>query len=532
MHLRRRASAFPALPRGLRALPLLLLPLTTGCATLFGSGPATPSLREVVDSITTTPPLHRTHWGIEVWDAERARPVLRLNPEDHFVPASNNKLLVTAAALAELGPDWRYRTPLLVSGAPGDTAVAELVVVGRGDPTLSARFHPTEGAPLDSLADSVALAGIRRIDLLAVDATYFDRELVHSSWEVGDLDWYYAAPVAAFGVAEGAIPIHIAPGSEPGAPAVVRIAGPEGRAVVQARVLTDTAGAEEDWSFERRPGTDTLLFSGVLPLDEEPDTVWVTPVDPALHAAVSLRTALVERGIRVGPVRVEYGEAGAVRFEPSPERANTAAQVAGEDAMAPASPADAMVPDRGAHRTIATWTSPPMAEIVAAVLKPSQNWIAEHLLKTLGAEVEGEGSWDAGAEVERRFLFEEVGIDSGAIVIRDASGLSAQNLVTPHALIQLLEHARRQPWGPVYRAALAEPAREGTLERRLEAFAGRLQAKTGTITHVNSLSGYLTTAEGHELTFSVLTNASGRPSSEVRAAIDAIAEAIARGGGR
>ena len=516
-------TRFPSAAAGMAAL------LLSGCATFGAAPPAGADLRQLVDSITTTPPLDRTHWGVEVWDAARARPVVRLNAEDHFVPASNQKLLVTAAALDELGPEWRYRTPLLASGAPGDTAVRELVVVGRGDPTLSARFHPTDRAPVVSLADSVALAGIRHVELLVVDATWFDAERVHGSWEVGDLDYYYAAPVAAFGVAEGAIPVLRVPGARPGDPAEVRALEPYGVAAVRARVLTGEAGSERVWEMRRTPGTDTLLFLGSVPADEGVDTLWVTPTDPAVHGAVSLRRALLERGVRVGAVRVEHRD-GFVAI-PAPEEARPGqpeAHDAATDRPPPASVAHAITPDRGGYRTLATWTSPPLSEIVAAILKPSQNWIAEHLLKTLGAERGEGGSWAEGAEVERRFLFERVGIDSSAIVIRDASGLSAQNLVTPRALIQLLEHARTQSWGPVYRAALAAPGESGTLSGRMAALAGRVQAKTGTITHVNSLSGYLTTDSGRELTFSILSNASGRPAGEVRAAIDRIVEAAAR----
>lgn len=503
--------------------------LLSGCATMGAAPPIGADLRQVVDSITTTPPLQRTHWGVEVWDARRGHALVRLNAEDHFVPASNQKLLVTATALAELGPDWRYRTPLVASGAAGDTLVTELVVVGRGDPTLSARFHPSEHAPLDSLADSVAVAGIRAVELLVVDATWFEAATVQGSWEVGDLDYYYAAPVAAFGVAEGVIPIYRAPGAQPGAPAQVRALEPYGGAVVRARVLTGEPGSAREWEIRRSPGTDTLLFLGSVPADHEPDTLWVTPVDPAVQGALSLRRALVQRGVRVGPVRVEHRTG--FRVFPAPGGA-TSSPAAPADALGEEVPAahhaDATTPDRGGYRTVATWTSPPLSEVVAAILKPSQNWIAEHLVKTLGAERGEDGSWAAGAEVERRFLFEEVGIDSGAIVIRDASGLSAQNLVTPRALIQLLEHARTRPWGPVYRAAMAQPTEQGTLSGRLHALAGRVQAKTGTITHVNSLSGYLTTASGGELTFSILSNASGRPAGEVRAAIDVIVEAAAR----
>jgi serine-type D-Ala-D-Ala carboxypeptidase/endopeptidase (penicillin-binding protein 4) len=186
----------------------------------------------------------------------------------------------------------------------------------------------------------------------------------------------------------------------------------------------------------------------------------------------------------------------------------------------------------GAATPLFTWSSPPLTDVVAAVLKPSQNWIAESLHKTLGAERGPGGSWAGGVAVQRRFLHHVIGIDSASLAVRDASGLSAQNLVTPEALIRILDHARRRPWGEIYRQAMAQPGQPGTLSGRLRHLEGRLHAKTGTIMHVNGLSGYVTAADGRLLLFSVLSNASGRPAAEVRAAIDRIVTEIAATGGR
>ncbi|HSJ13055.1 MAG TPA: D-alanyl-D-alanine carboxypeptidase/D-alanyl-D-alanine-endopeptidase, partial [Longimicrobiales bacterium] len=180
-------------------------------------------------------------------------------------------------------------------------------------------------------------------------------------------------------------------------------------------------------------------------------------------------------------------------------------------------------------RTIAALASPPLAEIVPAILQPSQNWIAEHVLKTLGAERGTEGSWSGGLAVERRYLSDVVGIDSLAFNLRDGSGLAAQNLLTPAATVTLLDHVRAAPWRTQFAAALAAPGMTGsTLENRLAPLAGRLVAKTGTIANVNALSGYLTTDSGRELTFSILSNGSGLPSATVRAAMDSVVRLVAR----
>ncbi|HEX7119914.1 MAG TPA: D-alanyl-D-alanine carboxypeptidase/D-alanyl-D-alanine-endopeptidase [Longimicrobiales bacterium] len=529
-----------------------MLPLLAACASAPAgrpvARPAAPTLAEVVDSTVTTPPLDRTHWGIEVHDPARGRPVYRLNADQHFVPASNMKLVVTTVAMGELGPDYRYRTELLAAGV-ADSVARELIVVGSGDPTMSGRFFERDAAPVEALADSVYRAGIRRVEgALVIDASRFDAQGVHPTWELGDLPWYYAAPTAAFAIAEAAAPMVVSPGAAAGAPAVITFPEPAEAFVLHNRLVTDTAGAETDYDVERAPGSYDLHVSGTIAADAAPDTLWLAVVDPAAHAARALVAALERRGIEVaGGFRVIRDTAAAAALPrpdttaaPRPDTAAHAGESAGRDSRAATADPDAAAPGPGsagrppvsaAHR-IAVWTSPPMHEIVAGILEPSQNWIAEQVLKTLGAERDGRGSWPAGLDVERRYLVDVVGIDSAAVHLVDGSGLSAQNLLTPHATVRLLAHARSQPWGATYREALAEPGEEGTLERRLETLQGRVHAKTGSITHVNTLSGFLRTGTGRELIFSVMTNASGVSGGEVREAIDRIVAAMADAGGR
>lgn len=487
------------------ALTLAAL-LAAGCAP--APAPEAPPPRtaaDVVDSVIASPPLSRAHWGVRVRPAAGGPVLYGHQPDKHFRPASNMKLLVTAAAMDLLGPDHRYRTPIHVMPGAADSVAAGILIVGRGDPTLSERYHESDLAPVRALADSIAAAGVRRVDGdIIIDATYFDTVRVNPAWETGDLSWYYAAPVAPFAVAEAAVPIRVAPGPAPSEPAVLAPLVPPGLVTFVNRLATDTAGADRALDVDRRPHGDTIVVAGRVPLDRSPDTLWIAAPEPAAYAGRALALALEDRGVPVtGRVRVVTDSADAAALRRA--------------ALATAGPR-------------ITWTSPPLAEIVAGILGPSQNWMAEQLLKTLGALRGAGGSWPAGIDVEREWLFETVGIDSAAVYIRDASGLAAQNLLTPDAVVRLLAYARRSPWGEAYRDALpgaAEP--ETTLEHRLSALEGRLFAKTGTITHVNALSGYLETGRG-ELLFSILTDASGLPSGRVRDAIDRIVRAIEQEG--
>ncbi|MEJ2185147.1 MAG: D-alanyl-D-alanine carboxypeptidase/D-alanyl-D-alanine-endopeptidase [Gemmatimonadota bacterium] len=512
---------------------------------------AQPAFIETVDSITTTPPLDRTAWGIEVYDLDAHRPLFQLNAHKHFVPASNTKLVVTTVSMGELGPDWRYHTPVYAILDPAaDTVARTLVLVGRGDPSFSGRFNPSEFAVADSLADSVAVAGIRRIGRIAIDASYFEPQGFNPSWEAGDEPWYYAAPVRGAEAGEGAVAVVVTPGRRPGDAASVDVLAPGGALVVLDSIVSDTAGNGRDLDFERRFGSDTVRISGTIAVDQSPDTSWIAVADPARYLGLQLRAALDSVGIMADSLDVVTDSAVSAALlpvQPTPlcdgpcssiescrvdprtrrqEVPDTTCVTLPDPRAVDTWPDTVRLPDGAVAVRVATWASPPLADMVGGLLKPSQNWIAETLLKTLGARMQGEGSWTAGIRAEYHYLFDVVGIDSAAVYLRDGSGLSAQNLVTPNAVVQLLRFVDRQPWGSVYRQDMAEPGQQGTLEHRLVALEGRLHAKTGTIRHVNALSGYLTADDGRRLAFSILTNASGIPSGDVRAAIDGIVEAM------
>ncbi|MHB1191840.1 MAG: D-alanyl-D-alanine carboxypeptidase/D-alanyl-D-alanine endopeptidase [Longimicrobiales bacterium] len=531
----------------LRAGAVVLVLATAACARsapLQPPAPAPSDFARLADSIVSTPPLHRAHIGIEVYDPAAKRVLFRHNSDRHFVPASNQKYWPTTTALHALGPDFRYRTPVLGVGFDAGTGTAQaLVVVGRGDPTFSERFHAPDPvvldasgdtvtvrpdaatshrrslAVLDSMADSLVARGVKRVagDLI-VDASLFDEAIIPGAWTFGNLNGTSAPPTGAFVVAEGVMIVSVAPGATVGEPAVVAPWTPAGIVPIASKVVTGEAapapGEERGFgrgriSTGRGPWSDTLELTGAIPLGAEPQLLRVPMTDPVVFAAHALADALRGRGIAVeGAVRVvrDSTEAAALR----------GGLLAGAATPLPVG-------------ELTAWSSPTLGVIVKNILQPSQNWIAEQLLRTLGAEKRGRGSWRDGIAVEMEFLVGTVGIDSTALVLNDGSGMSPQNLLTPGAVVQLLEYARTAPWGQVFHDGLTGPGRPGTLSNRLRGLEGRAFGKTGSLNGVNAVSGYVTTPDGRELIFSILSNASGLASGPVVSAIDQMIMALGSG---
>lgn len=481
---------------GLAALGL------SGCATFPGSGG--PTLDEEIETIITAPPLDQIHWGILILDPVQRRILYSRNSHRKFVPASNMKLLSTATALSLLGPEYRFETEIWGFGILDRLSGrldGDLVLHPTGDPTLSERFYPSATAPLDSLAQGLWEAGVRSVTgSLVVDASRWDSTTVPGSWMVGNLPSRSAATGAALAIGEGEILVEVTAGPEVGDTAQTRWWPETPENFFSATFVT----TEPDSSLRREvhylPESRRLRIEGQVPLGGT-DTISVAQRDPAALAAEALLSSIEARGIHVdGGLRMSW--------------------IQGES-LGKGGIADS--------QRLTTLTSPPMGEIVEAILEPSQNWMTEQLVHVLGLELGEEGSWQEGFDVERDFLSQEVGVDTLDIYYRDGSGLAAYNLVTPRAMVRILEYMRESPHGELYRLALAEPGEEGsTLRNRLPGLEGRVYGKTGTISHVNSLSGYLTTQSGRELIFSVLTNGSGLPSGLVRAGIDRVVQAAAR----
>jgi serine-type D-Ala-D-Ala carboxypeptidase/endopeptidase (penicillin-binding protein 4) len=430
-----------------------------------------------------------------------------------FIPASNTKLIVTAVASALLPPNWRVKTSLYGGPVVGGVLQGDLVLYGRGDPTIDERCYATDTtlagvcdtdpfARLRQLVDSLRAKGVRAIagDIVG-DGSYFEPTLVHPNWEAFDLNWWYAAPVSGLGFHDNSVDFDWQPGAAPGAPAQITMHPDLGDITFENRTLTVPPGGESDIGdrFYRYPGTLQIWAEGTVALDNPRRTDSFALPDPNLYAARALRLALEDAGIAV---------TGTTR-----------------------STTDSLLYARlRATAPLAEVASRPLRDWIFPILNTSQNWFAEMLLKQLGKQFGKGGSWPDGLEVERRFLIDSVRVDSAQFSLSDGSGLSGSNLVSPLAFTQVLRFIRRHPRYATFAAGLPQAGVVGSLRNRFlgTPLAGRVRAKTGSISRVHSLSGYIELPGGKTLTFSVEANHHAQPSRVMLATIDSVVVDMAR----
>ncbi|MBK9167464.1 MAG: D-alanyl-D-alanine carboxypeptidase/D-alanyl-D-alanine-endopeptidase [Bryobacterales bacterium] len=439
--------------------------------------------------------------GILVEDAASGARLYALAPRRHFVPASNTKLFSTALALTRLGPDHRFHTTAVADRSPDSNgAVSWLTLVGGGDPNLSGRAIPydpeaEDGEPLaaiEALAGQVADAGVRRVDGPIVgDDSLYRWEPFPDGWAGSDALWGYGAPVSALSINDNAIRLRVLSGDPPR----LRLSPALEYFEIDNRV---EAGPEQRIQVERDPGGRQLRLTGTLPAKRAGESFLLAVDDPARFAAAALRDALTRRGVAVrGDAQTRHATDNGTR------------------------------PTAGVE--LARLTSAPLAELVRIVNKVSQNLHAEMLLRAAAHHAFGDASQGAVAKLLREFLA-SAGIREDAVDLRDASGLSRLNLVTPEAVVLLLRSMYGSPHRDLWMSLLPVAGEDGTLRSRMRAApaAGRIRAKTGTLSHVTGLSGYATQADGQVVAFSILANNQAAPSSEVRRLVDKIAEEIAR----
>ncbi len=457
--------------------------------------PEVTALAAEVDSALAGPDFARASWGVVVQSLDNGQVLYRRNAERLFLPASNLKLLTAAAALARLGPDFRWTTAVLARGTrTGDTLTGDLVVVGRGDPTFSTDAMGDSSDVLRSLrpfSDSLKARGIHVVrGRVAGDASLFTGPPLGSGWAWDDLDADYSAPVGALQFNESVAWILATPGASAGQPVSLVLQPPAAGLRVFATAVTapsDSTLARLAWN--RAPFGDSVSVSGSLPAGHAPVRLPVSVPDPTRYFTAALTEALTEGGI-------------AIRGE----------------SLAVAPPAE----------TLFVWHSPPLSTVLPLFLKPSQNQIGETLLRTLGAEAGGAGSVDSGRSVVRSVLT-GFGVPPDAYVLADGSGLSRYDFVAPSALAQVLAALYARPDFPALYAALPVAGVDGTLATRLKgtAAAGNVHAKTGSLTGVRSLSGFVKDADGENLLFVMLVNNFTVPQRVVEAAQDQVVVRLA-----
>jgi D-alanyl-D-alanine carboxypeptidase/D-alanyl-D-alanine-endopeptidase (penicillin-binding protein 4) len=466
-----------------------------------------------IDSLLTAGPFEHALWGIALMD-EKGKLVYGHNADKLFIPASNTKLVVSAVASALLPGDWTINTSLYGTGPVQDGVLrGNLVLYGRGDPTMGRRCYSTDTTQagvcdrdpftrLRELAAGLKSRGVVTVqgDLIG-DGSYYDPEIIHSDWVAYDLNWWYAAPVSGLGFNDNSVDIHWGPGPSIGAPAILTMDPNLGDLMLENRTRTTIATGPSNVGdrMYREPGTLHLWAEGEVASDFRGATESFALPDPNLFTARALRQVLAEAGISV---------LGTTRSTTDSMAYFTARQ--GEP--------------------LAETTSRPLRDWIFPILNTSQNWYAEMMLKQVGRQFEHDGSWSGGLAAERRFLRDSAGVDSTQFALADGSGLSASNLVSPTAFAQLLRYIRGRPGYQTFVLGLPQSGQIGSLKNRFigTPMEGRVRAKTGSISRVNTLSGYLEMPNGKTYSFSVQLNHHAAGGRRALNRIDEIVLALAK----
>jgi serine-type D-Ala-D-Ala carboxypeptidase/endopeptidase (penicillin-binding protein 4) len=450
--------------------------------------------------------MERGVWGVDIRSLDTGEHLFDLNAGRLMMPASNMKIVTLAAAADVLGWDYRFTTTLETSAAvePGagvHVLRGDLIVRGSGDPTINTRDKRAT-AVLDDWAAALQAAGIQAIDGRIIgDDQRFDDEGIGPGWAWDYLQFGYAAPVGALQFNENLATLTVHPAAQAGDPALVTLTPGAGLTIL-TRVATAAAGSTTTVDYRRRLDQPVLEVSGSIAAGAASLERSVAVVNPTIFFAQSLKDGLIARGIAVTGAAVDLDD--------------VAAELAGSASE---------------RRTIVETKSPPLREIATVLMKVSQNLYAETLLKATGAARGGLGTFEGGLTAVRTALA-SWGVPDDAYVNADGSGLSRYNYLAASTVTAVLEREYRdQRHREAFMATLPVAGKEGegTMATRMQRTRaeGNAVAKTGSISNVRSLSGYVRSRDGEMLVFSILANDFVIPSATVNWIADLAVEHLA-----
>jgi D-alanyl-D-alanine carboxypeptidase/D-alanyl-D-alanine-endopeptidase (penicillin-binding protein 4) len=466
------------------ALSLLVLvlgrPSAVAAQTPAVAGDICPGeLGAQVDAIANRPEFSRSRWGILIQPLSSTATLYSRDAQKYFIPASNVKLLTTAAALQKLGADFRIKTSVY-SGENGS-----LYVAGRGDPSI------TE-AQLQSLAQQLKRRGVDRVNELIGDDSYFQGSAVNPNWEWEDAQSGYGAPVNSLIFNQNAIELLLSP-QDLGQPLKVTFAEPKlaNQWQIQNNSVTVAQNESEFIEVGREFDRPAIRVSGQLKVGAEYESAYVAVVNPANNFLQHFQQVLAAEGIPVKQALVASAS-------------------------------------RNFNQELATVESPPLAELVRETNRESNNLYAEVLLRLLGKVTDKmpqqqEDTDEIGLK-ELKTALTQLGVNPNSYILADGSGLSRHNLISPEALVQTLRFMANSPVASIYRQSLPIAGESGTLKNRLNSTPNRviLQAKTGTLSGVSALSGYIEVPDYEPLVFSIIVNQSDLSAASMRSATDEI----------
>ncbi|RUL69614.1 D-alanyl-D-alanine carboxypeptidase/D-alanyl-D-alanine-endopeptidase [Dyella choica] len=480
--------------------------------------PSTPKqLAAAIDAQIEQPRFASASWGIAVVSLDTGRTLYSHDAERLLQPASTAKLYTAALVLDTIGTDYRIPTQLLATRQLVQGRLeGPLILRGMGDPTLGT--PDTNMDWTDQLASQLAASGVHEVqgDLIA-DDSYFQGPQDGSGWEARDLQSWFAVPSSALSVQENMVHVTVTPATAPGHPAALTFDLAGAIPHVVNTLTTSTQDTRNDVNLYRAPGDATLYAFGHIAAHAEPQTFKLAIADPAWYAGTQLREALERHGVHVH---------GALRVRHWPEQDST---------------------DPGKAVVLAQVLSPPVMEILNRGLKRSQNLYLQNLLQIAGVKAlanagqsgdppAGFLSSEAWGTRALKDLLERIGIAPGMAQIEEGAGLSRKNLSTPNAFVRLLTYLASQSYAAQLRDALPAAGVDGTLEGRMRntAAADNVRAKSGSMSNVRCLVGYVTTAAGERLAFAIMLNNFARADDEPSPSrnLDSIVELLAAFSGK
>lgn len=436
-------------------------------------------LNEQLEDIFNDNNFRNANWGVIIQSLENGEYFYKRNEDKFFIPASNLKLFTTAAGLLILGSNYRFSTNIFVNGyQSGSTLYGDLIIQGRGDPTISGRFYNNDiNFVFDTWIDSLLELGIRNIKGNIVgDDNLFDEVGLGVGWSWDyETDWY-AAQTSAISYNDNCVDLKIYYDKK--LDTVVVASQPSLKNIIILNNIKVAKGNEKtDISVTRERGTNVINISGTFRKNSDTLTTYATIQNPTQFTILAFKNALEKRGIRVNGYAIDIDD-----YERS---------IILEDLD-----------------LLFTSYSEPLKEIIKVINKGSQNFFAEQLLKTIGLEKLGFGSAENGINVIKE-LFGDIGLNPENIVMVDGSGLSPQNMVTPRQVIDLLKYMYSNKKVFIdYLNSLPIAGIDGTLGKRMKNTTAeeKVRAKTGFISHVRSLSGYALTGDNEPIAFTMIAN--------------------------